>query len=187
LALAEVRQEIERILRNPADVARLRKLAAPIARGARLLDTNDLLQEVVTQLLSGERKWPRGVDAVPLLVMNMRSVASNSRKKRDYRLAADLVPPGEDDQSADYALDRLGPQSTNLVTPERELEGVSEIHAVQALVLGDENLELLIEAMADGLKGQAAMEALGWDTKTYDATRKRLHRRLNTATTRSDR
>jgi DNA-directed RNA polymerase specialized sigma24 family protein len=187
LTLAEVRQEVDRILRDPADVARLRKISVVKSRGARLLDGEDLLQEAVIQLLSGERRWPRGMHAIQVLAMVMRSVASNSRTKRDYRLADDLIPRSDSDQTADAALDQLGRESANVVTPERELEGLSELQHVQSLVHGDEDLELLVEAWAEGLRGRDAMEELGWDENTHDAARKRLQRRLNGRATRSNR
>lgn len=187
LTLAEVRQEVDRILRDPADVARLRKISFVHSSGVRLLDSQDLLQEAVTQLLSGERRWPRGVHAIQVLAMVMRSVASNARTKRDYRLADDMIPRSDSDQRADSALDQLGWQSANVITPERELEGVSELQHVQSLVRGDEDLELLVEAWAEGLRGQDAMEELGWDEQTHDAARKRLQRRLNGRATGSNR
>jgi hypothetical protein len=98
-----------------------------------------------------------------------------------------MIPHSDSDQRADSALDQLGRESANVVTPERELEGLSELQYVQSLVHGDEDLELLVEAWAEGLRGQDVLEELGWDGKTHDAARKRLQRRLNGRATRSNR
>jgi DNA-directed RNA polymerase specialized sigma24 family protein len=180
LPLEEVRQELERIVTDPAGLSRLQTISRTVAKNVGLMDAEDLLYEALVQLMSGERRWPAGLDPLQILTMVMRSIASNARTKRDYELAADLVPAEVDGEAVVDSIAALGARASTALTPERCHDGQSELQEVENLVRGDEALELLLEAWADGLRGREVMDALGWDSKTYDANRKRLERRLKT-------
>jgi len=68
-------------------------------------------------------------------------------------------------------------------TPARIVEHRELLAAVDDLVKDDEQLQYLVMAWADGSRGGEACEVLGWDTKTHDAARKRLTRRLGSLAT----
>ncbi len=59
------------------------------------------------------------------------------------------------------------------------VDTAESISAVYAAVAGDEEMEMLVMVWADGLRGDAAAKELEWDKNKYEATRKRLTRRLN--------
>jgi DNA-directed RNA polymerase specialized sigma24 family protein len=176
LKLAEVGAELARLVQDPAEFARARKTAKVLAHGLRQLGGDDLLQEAMTRLLSGRRHWRRGLPVLVVLKGAMRSIASSARKAPDYELAEDIGATSDED-SDDYP-STLGEGTSPETDPARIVEAESEISAVQNAVRGDEELELLVEAFAEGLRGQDAAQELGWDGKTYDAARKRLSRRL---------
>ena len=68
--------------------------------------------------------------------------------------------------------------SRTTITPEDEVSGRQQLATVYEAIAGDEDLELLAMAWADGLRGNEAGRELGWDKQKYDAARNRLNRRL---------
>jgi hypothetical protein len=65
-------------------------------------------------------------------------------------------------------------------TPEDIIDMRLCLEAIEKAVEDDENLGLLVILWAEGTRGEAAAKELGWDMRTYEATRKRLTRRLGT-------
>jgi DNA-directed RNA polymerase specialized sigma24 family protein len=176
LQRSEVEANLERFVRDAGEMARVKKLARILAHGLRAMNAEDLLQTAMTRLLEEGRSWPRGLPTFLVLQGVMRSVASNARKKRDYLLAEDLGPAPTDDPETEPS--PVGEGVSPEANPARVIEAECELAAVQNAVAGDEDLELLVEALADGLTGNGIAEELGWDGKKYDAARKRLSRRL---------
>jgi hypothetical protein len=171
LQRAEVDAELARLVQDPAQLARARKIAKFFAHGLTAMDWEDLLYKAMTLLLAGKRKWPRAISTLGVLEGVMRSVASNTRKKLDYVLADDLISTS-DEEGASSPLDRAGSSEFD---PAFLAEAES---ALRNAVKGDEEVELFLEALAEGLTGTDIAKELGWDGKTYEAARKRLSRRL---------
>lgn len=176
LQRAEVDAALVRLVQDAGEMARVRKLARVIAHGLPAMDADDLLGKAMVLLLAGTRKWPRGLPALVTLKGVMRSVAYRTRTKPDYLLAEDLGTPSDDDSEIESSplAEGISPESD----PARAVEAESELAAVQNAVKGDEELEMLVEALAEGLIGVGIAKELGWDGKDYDAARKRLSRRL---------
>jgi len=177
LTLREVNDELERLASTAADMARVVAIATYYAQGLRRLNHEDLLQEAFAKLLAGERVWPQGLPARAVLQRVHHSIASNHRTKADYLLAED-AGRGDSEEAA-FAGDVTAQMRRTAPGPERAVEAGAELDALAEAVRGDEEVELLVEAWGDGLRGRDAMRELGWDAKTHDAARKRLIRRLN--------
>jgi hypothetical protein len=176
LQRAEVQAALVRLVQDSGEMARAVKLASVLAIRLTAMDSEDLLEKAMVLLLAGKRHWPRGLPTLVVLKGIMRSIASNTRKKPDYLLAGDLgTPSGEHSELESSQLAEGVSQGSD---PARALEAESELAAIQNVVKGDEELELLVEALAEGLTGMAIAKELGWDGKRYDAARKRLSRRL---------
>jgi hypothetical protein len=165
------RAEVEALLGtfSPADWQRAKSIATSFCGGLTGWTPLDLLQETVTKFLEGVRTWPAGVH--PLIVLKMAKHNKVSPVDEDV-----VLDPFEVESDGETALVAHGKV---VVTPEDETSGKQQIAAVYAAVAGDEDLELLVLAWADGLRGDSAMQELGWDNKKYDAARKRLMRRLD--------
>jgi DNA-directed RNA polymerase specialized sigma24 family protein len=177
LTTAEVHAELLQLC-GSADFARAKSLARARAAGVIDCTAEDLLQDAMIGLLSGDRRWPRGVHTLVVLKTAMHSIASNMRKRInkgpiDRRVAVE-VATGEDDEHQVEVV-------VTDTTPVDVANAKSELKAIQGLVAGDEEAELVVEAWADGLRGKEAAEALGFDMKTYEAARKRMIRRLEPA------
>ncbi|RIV77683.1 hypothetical protein D2V84_00210 [Burkholderia pseudomallei] len=106
----------------------------------------------------------------------MHSVASNARKHNEASPVDENVVL-EPFEAADGDRTPIAHGKVT-VTPEDQTSGKQQIVALYAALGGDEELELLAMAWADGLRGAEAREELGWDEKKYDAARNRLLRRL---------
>ena len=172
------RTEVEAALKglSPADWRRADSIAAAFCGGLTGWRPDDLLQEALCSLLDEIRVWRPGLHPLVVLKSAMRSIASNVRKHNnaspiDENVVVDPLETGEDDNTP------VAHGAVNL-TPEDELSGKQQMAALYAKLGGDEDLELLAMAWADGLRGADARCELEWDDMKYDAVRNRLLRRL---------
>lgn len=163
----------------PGDWARAESLARVAAHGLSDMTAEDLLQETLTDLLSGDRTWRRGVHPLVTLKVAMHSVASNAQKKVDnapidqfatVSIGEEEAPDGR--PAPVHAVERLGPQDT--------LEGRQQLAALEELVKGDDQAELVLMAWAMGYSGADARQETGLDAKQFDVARQRLLRKLKT-------
>ncbi|NYT60279.1 hypothetical protein H0A65_15270 [Alcaligenaceae bacterium] len=172
---AEVEASLQGL--SPADWKRAESIAKLLCGGVIGWASGDLLQEALCRLLDGTRVWP--VDLHPLVVLKgvMHSIASNARKHNDVSPIDQhvVVDAFETDEDARTPI----AHGEVTVTPEDELSGKQQLAELYAALGGDEELELLVMAWAEGERGAEARETLGWDEKRYDAARNRLLRRLN--------
>jgi len=176
LQRAEVDAALNSLVKDSGAMARAVKLARIIAHGLPTMSAEDLLQQAMMLVVAGRRKWPRGLPTLLMLKGVMRSIAYRTRRKPNYVLAEDFGSPSEDDSEFEGSVLAEG---VSLETdPARTLQGESELLSVRNAVQGDEMLQLLVEALAEGLTGKGIAQELGWDQKQYDAARKRLSRRL---------
>lgn len=176
LQRSEVESALVCLIQDSGEMARAKKLAKVLVQGLPAMDSEDLLQKSFTLLLAGRRSWPRGLSTLQVLRGVMRSIASNTRKQDTYILADDLSAPSNEDCGSEAVLLAEGTGAES--DPARTVAADAELIAVQNAVKGDEDLELLVEALAEGLTGTGIATELGWDGKKYDAARKRLSRRL---------
>jgi len=173
--------EIEAVLTqmSAADWRRAEKMAQFIALGLLGMTWNDLLQETLATLLSGERRCPREHHILVVLKTAMRSEASNARKRSkngpiDERVAVIADGNNESDEPLIPQVD-----SEDTRTPEAAVVAENQIDFIFRQLENDEEAALVAMAWADGLRGKEAAEEVGLDMKTYDAVRKRLDRKLS--------
>lgn len=162
-----------------ADWARAERMARALVGGVHEITSEDLLQETLTKLLSGERRFPR--DHHPLVVLKtaMHSEASNLRKRAvKGPIDGHVTVTADCDDESD---EPFGPkvEAVDSRTPEDAVVARDQLVYIYKCLEGDEELELVAMAWADGLRGQDAADAAGLDMKAYDAARKRLDRKLS--------
>jgi DNA-directed RNA polymerase specialized sigma24 family protein len=178
MTLSEVEAAITQLMMNAADWCRAEKLAQFAAAGLSGMTGDDLLQETIVKLLSGERRCPRGHHLLVVLCTAMRSEASNARKRSingpiDERVM--VMADGNDD--SDEPLMPLV-ESVDTRTPENTVIARNQIDFIFHHLEGDEELELVAMAWADGLRGKDAADEIGMDMQVYDAARNRMNRKL---------
>lgn len=143
------------------------------------MSEDDLRQEAFLRVLSN-RTCKVGVGIVEFLAGTIKSIASETpraRKRAREGFGLELVYVPE------YgAGDVPEPVDRNTPSPEDQaLVGImyrKEIERAGQLVSGDYELELLVEALADGQRGKDLEDVLGTDTKGLAAVRKRWIRKL---------
>jgi DNA-directed RNA polymerase specialized sigma24 family protein len=174
------RAEVDAQLRelSGADWTRARKFARAVTFGLKGVEADDLVQEAMTKLLSGDRVWRAGIPPFVVITNVIRGVASNWRKRSKNGPIDDSIEVA----LLDAGFDLEGPQqaiAVNHITPERILSGQEQLACVEQAVADDEELGLLCTAWAEGLRGEPVRSELGWSVKTYEAVRKRFSRCLD--------
>ena len=160
----------------PEDWGRATSLARVAALGLTDMTADDVLQEALTDLLSGDRTWRRGVHPLVTLKVAMHSIASNSQKKVENAPIDQFVTVSTGEEEAEgqpapvHAVERLEPLDT--------LQGRQQLALIEQLVKGDDHAELVLMAWAMGFSGAEARQETGLDAKQFDAARQRLLRKL---------
>jgi DNA-directed RNA polymerase specialized sigma24 family protein len=147
------------------DMRRAERIADFLGHRLPGMKGEDLLQEIYTQFLSGDRRFPRGVPPLVVLKTAMRSEASNVRKAG----RASPVDPR-------YEIETI--VTPDRRTPEAEILAREELEGLIATCSGDPDAELVVMAWIDGLKGEVARESTGLNAMAFDAARKRATRKL---------
>lgn len=162
---------------TPGDWERANSLTRVAALGLVDMSPDDVLQEVLTELLSGDRTWRRGVHPLVTLKVAMRSIASNARKRAKNAPIDQYatVSTGEEETPEGcpppvHALNKLSPAD---FAEDRE-----QLAWIEHLVKGDGEAELVLVALAMGYSGAEARKETGLGAKQFDAARQRLTRKL---------
>ena len=143
------------------------------------MSEDDLRQEAFLRVLSS-RTCKVEVSIVEFLAGTIRSIASETpraRKRARENAGLELIYVPE------YGTGDV-PEPEDQKTPSPEDQALArtmytkEIERAGQLVAGDYELELLVEAFADGQRGKDLEDVLGTDTKGLAAARKRWIRKL---------
>ncbi len=144
--VAEIRDSVDS-LRKP-DLGRLDLAAQGFSRLCGL-DAKDLLQEALTRALEGRRTCKRGTPFIPFICGVMESLASQEiEARKSGNRPITILRNGE----------AILPDAPAL-TPTPEQSAISAIDdrptltAIAAGAEGDEQLQLLIEGIYDGMRG----------------------------------
>ena len=159
------------------DVARLDGISRGLARTADM-EPKDLLHEAVHRMVT-KRTCPVDVDIVSFTIQTMKSIASTSYRRRRQNLEEGVtsIPIAANDGGFDVADDAVSPEEQALA---RIFHGKC-LELVDATVADDEELQLLVMGLCDGLLGRQLEELLETDTKGLAAARIRLANRLRRA------
>jgi hypothetical protein len=142
------------------------------------MEPKDLLHEAVYRMVT-KRTCPVDVDIVGFAIQTMKSIASTSYRRRRQNLDEGVtsIPIAANDGGFDVADDAVSPEEQALA---RIFHGKC-LALVDATVADDEELQLLVMGLCDGLLGRQLEELLETDTKGLAAARRRLANRLRRA------
>jgi DNA-directed RNA polymerase specialized sigma24 family protein len=155
------------------DLLRLKTIARLHARGLPPdVAWDDLLQEALTRMITGQRARPEGVGIVAFLAGIMRSLRADHlrRARRADRQALRL------DQTADGAreVELRDPYSS----PEQWLIAQQQLTAIEQLFVEDPVALQIIAGLGNGLSAEQIRSAEGISKVDYDSARKRMRRSL---------
>lgn len=167
--------EIEAAIRalGPADMLRLQRVASYRARALAAcglgLGAEDLLQEAITRTFAGKRRWRKAVPFVTYLVGTMRSIANHALEK----LQGAAVVPTETDDGVEL------PISAQVADPERAAAAHQRLEQIQSRFNGDTEVALVLDCLADGMKGIDIQRDLGLTAQQYETIMVRLRRGID--------
>ena len=174
VSVAEIHDSISAL--SQADTARLVAAAQAFSRLCGL-DAEDLLQEALTRALEGTRTCERGKAFVPFICGVMKSFVSQENEARKAGLRPKvLVEDGEPILSDVPANDPSPEKLAISAVDDRPL-----LAEIEAAAVGDEQVQLLIEGIYDGMRGEKLQDLLGVDEKGLATVRTRLRRLLGAA------
>lgn len=157
------------------DLLRLKAIARLHARGLPPdISWDDLLQEAITRVLTGQRPKPAGVAMVAFLGGVMRSLRTDHIRRARRGLLRDephrLSPESRDPS----ALDVLDPAAD----PERALIAADELDKIRQLFADDWLVLQIIDGLAEGLTAEQIRARHRIARTDYDSARKRMRRCL---------
>jgi DNA-directed RNA polymerase specialized sigma24 family protein len=165
-----------------AEWARLRKMANANLWGTRLDDPEELVNETFERLISGSRTWNTGMAFVPWMRSAMKSIADGLRNRKAAKLEATATDLA-DDCDPDAAPEVFGSEETTpldlLLTEEARAMAESDLAKIEAHFKGNQNVELILMGIEDGLKPEEVREIGGLTLTQYETTRKQLRRGLD--------
>ena len=162
---------------SPADWKRIKIKANTYSKALTFLTADDLRQEALVSLLSGDRVWPKYARSVMVVINVMHSEASNCREREqlgaiDHRVDISVLSQQYDEGAGTLVM------PINEISPERIVESRGDIEAIERLVVNDEELQNVVLVWSLGIRGKDAAIELGWGMNKYEAARKRLTRLL---------
>jgi RNA polymerase sigma-70 factor (ECF subfamily) len=157
------------------DLLRLKSIARLHARGLPP-DTSwdDLLQEAITRVLTGQRVKPDDVPMVAFLGGVMRSLRADHIRRARHGLHRDdplWISQADDDR---FELELLDPAAD----PERALIAVEELDKIRQLFVDDPVALRIIDGLAEGLAAEQIRARHGISGTEYDSARRRMRRCL---------
>lgn len=162
-----------------ADQLRLRQTAQSRARGLWCIEWEDLLQESLTRIMEGTRRWPRKVPIITFVAGVMRSIASEHWEQHG-RIAeagvvveADAQPPGQYD-----IVSVMEAATSNDPGPDMELEAKRELETIEQLFGRDEDALAVVMAKQEGYTRTEILKDFGMTPTQYASTLTRIRRKL---------
>ena len=147
--------------------------AGSLGRHAAGRDWEDLLNEALTQLLSGQRAWNPEIGIVQVIDQAMRSIRWSWRAKgeRSGVEAVVSVAPTDASEDEDQATVVRATDSPESLAADREL-----IDRIEELFADDEDAQTVLTGYQLGLSGPELREVSGLDRKEFEAARRRIRR-----------
>ena len=176
LQRAEVDAALVSLVQDSGAMARARKLARVIAHGLPAMDADDLLAKAMMLMLAEKAEMA----ARALDLGNAQRGDAQRRLSRPQEAGLPAWPKTLAPRRKMIRIESspLAEGVSPETDPARSVARRIRTGCVQQCREGDEELELLVEALAEGMTGMGIAQELGWDAKRYDAARKRLSRRL---------
>lgn len=163
---------------NLSDLERrnLARAAKALAGEGRFAAPHELLNEAYVRIADGRRPWPKSQVFASFVTGVMKSLLTDRMFLTDERKVKALKHK--------FAVVGIEDMDTVAAPPDGELAAEKALLEVAMSKLaahfaGDEEMELLLMGLDDGLIGQALQEAVGVDTKRLAALRTRLNRQID--------
>lgn len=153
----------------------LARVAKALAGEGQFASADELISEAYVRMAEGQRPWPKSQAFAPFMCGVMRSLLTDRMFLTDERKVKALKH-----RFAVVGMDEMDtvPAPDGEFAVEKALleDAMSKLEAHFA---GDEEMELLLMGIDDGLIGQALQDAVGVNAKRLAALRTRLNRQID--------
>lgn len=170
---AEILEAFEKLSND--ELLGLRYCAKRLIDNTAYTEPLDLLHEALARSLDGRRNWPPAIDFAVYLAMTMRSVANAERKSSRTKLSTPL-----EDAMELYSESMPHSRSAEDVAISREEFNIATQVAEQARasLRDDPDAQRVLSGLLSGMSPREMCESFRIDTKTFDAARHRVMRRI---------
>ena len=175
LSLDEVRAKLSCL--SKADLLRLGRIAELQAKKLRVCESEDLLAEGLKRVVSGDRRWPRGLGTSTFMKNVFASIVSSKAKHAAF--AARYEVDAEVDQSGDVISDQEHVALEGRIDPTMEIYAQRMLGRMATTISDDPDALALAMALGEGLTASETQTQFHMSQKQYDSARKRLRRVVN--------
>ncbi|WP_321865395.1 hypothetical protein [Paraburkholderia tropica] len=162
------------------DFESLHDYAARHIRGTSFAEPDDLIQETMTRILAGTRKWPLRAPFGLFIRLAMRSVAQAEWAQRDKRVIVSM-PEDFDIENRLADTDTGSSVEARLLALERLREANEAVTLARRALGEDLTAQGVIDGIVWGTPPRETMAELGVGERDFDAARQRAGRRLREA------
>lgn len=175
LSRDEVKARLSCLLK--ADLLRLRRIAELQAKKVPGCEPDDLLAEGLDRVISGARRWPRGLETAPFMQRVFGSVVSS--KAKHAAIAGRYEVNVEVDQAGDVDFNNRSAEVGPSSDPVDRLYAQEMLEKVASKLAEDPDSLALALALGQGLTADETRTQFHMSQNQYDAARKRLRRVVN--------
>ncbi len=172
LSTDEVKAKLSCLLE--ADLLRLRRIAELQAKKLRNCDPDDLLSDGLDRVVSGARRWPRGVETAPFMRKVFGSIVSSRAKHAaiasQYEVDVEVDQAGNVD-SGDCVIEARASSD-----PADAMYAHEMLEKVASNLVDDSHAQAVALALGEGLTAYETLSQFHMSQNQYDAARKRLRR-----------
>jgi DNA-directed RNA polymerase specialized sigma24 family protein len=153
----------------------LNRVAKLFAARGNLASPDELINEAYIRISKDKRRWPRGQEFLSFLGGTVRSLATDKMFARDAKKGRSLKQPllAVSDEERPNVADNKDPDEAWNKQLQEEI-----ITALEAHFQDDEEMQLFMMGLFDGLRGKPLEEFVGVDTKRLEALRTRYNRQV---------
>ncbi len=152
------------------DHARLAQIAKYRVSMSPGLESQELLNEAVVRVLEGVRGWPRGIDAIRVLDMAMKSIVNAELKHR--KVVLDHAKREQQSLAGSVVNAATSPTMENGLHAEQLLDRIFGALSSDPEVLG------VAMGRAEGMTGCEIQRQFNLSAKQYEAARRRYTRKI---------
>lgn len=157
------------------ELRNVQRAAKVLAGRGNLASPNELINEAYIRISDGKRRWARGQSFTSFLRGILKSLASDKMFATDVKKGRSLALPlfAVADEKMPNIPDNQDPDSVSVKVLQEEFIGALEKH-----FQNDDEMQLFMMGVMDGLRGRELEEAVGVDTKRLEALRTRFNRQV---------
>lgn len=170
---------------TPQNYLRLYRAARICLAGSTYTDAEDLVTEAVATpfmaaLGQGGRRWPRAIDFMAFLIMTIRGLASDSRRRPERKLTVSQYEQAPDGQERDRFAARSCPTAhspEDLALDDQDHQDMlAVLAAVQEYFSEDPQVQWVMKGIEGDLPPAEVQQLSGMSVTHYESARRRFRR-----------